>query len=255
MAEKDYEGKAKESEKDKPSALDVYEFLWRGRDFELSHLWQRSVFLGAFLLGIATIYAVYFKDIFVPIFIMNCEKFEACASKVFLFVFIPIAITAIGIIFSKLWIMMAKGSKAWYEVYEDSIAKVSGISEFWNHKSIKEINELQGDIITEELTFGNLSLKDSTKCDEKLLSTAGGAFSVSKINIMIGIVFLSVFIGLHIIHIIWEVYLYTHLCNKFKVFDIIFLSLSFLVTISICYISCFIKKNVKSSYLKEFVKE
>ena len=251
MVEKDYEGKAKESEKDKPNALDVYEFLWRGRDFELSHLWQRSVFLAVFLLGIATIYAVYFKDVFICQF-ASCNQFKGVFAQILVFGFVPILITAIGVIFSELWIMMAKGSKAWYEVYEDSIAKVSKIKEFWTDKSFEDV---YGNWEKNEFIFGNLSLKDKTKCDVNLFSTAGGAFSVSKINIMIGIVFLFVFIGLHIVHIIWEVYLYTHLCNNFKVSDIIFLSLSLLLTISICYISCFIKKNVKSSYLKEFVKE
>ena len=48
----------------KPNAMDVYEFLWRGRDFELSHLWHRSVFL----LGITSIYSIYFKDVFLEQF-------------------------------------------------------------------------------------------------------------------------------------------------------------------------------------------
>ena len=55
----------KTKERDKPNAMDVYNFLWKGRDFELSHLWHRSVFLGTFLIGIATIYSVYFKDVFI----------------------------------------------------------------------------------------------------------------------------------------------------------------------------------------------
>ena len=26
------------------TAMDIYKYLWKGRDFELDHLWQRSVF-------------------------------------------------------------------------------------------------------------------------------------------------------------------------------------------------------------------
>ena len=95
---------------DRPNAMDVYNFLWRGRDFELSHLWHVSVLLAVFILGIAGIYAVYFKDIFVPYFIMNSSKITECASPILLFVFVPVVITALGVVFSILWIMMANVS-------------------------------------------------------------------------------------------------------------------------------------------------
>ena len=50
--------------KHKPDAMDVYKFLWRGRDIELTYIWQRSVFLAVFLIGVVSGYAIYFKDIF-----------------------------------------------------------------------------------------------------------------------------------------------------------------------------------------------
>ena len=248
MVEKDYEGKAKESEKDKPNALDVYEFLWRGRDFELSHLWHRSVFLAVFLLVIATMYAVYFKDVFICQF-ASCNQFKGVFGQILVFGFVPILITAIGIIFSELWIMMAKGSKAWYEVYEDSIARISKIDEFWDDKSIKDIycDKIQG------FKFGNLILDCEVERNYCLFSTAGGTFSVSRINIMVGIVFLSVFIGLHIVHIIWAMYLLVHTykdyLNKFKICDVVFFVLIFLVGLFTWFISRLIKKKVISSYL------
>ena len=114
---------------DKPNAMDVYEFLWRGRDFELSHLWQRSIFIAVSLLGIASIYSIYFKDIFLEQFKTDNPSIEKCY-QVCIFGVVPIVITTIGIIFSELWIMMAKGSKMWYEIYEDSISKVSKSTNF-----------------------------------------------------------------------------------------------------------------------------
>ena len=35
---------------EKISIKEIHEKLWRCRDFELSHLWQRSIFLSAFLI-------------------------------------------------------------------------------------------------------------------------------------------------------------------------------------------------------------
>lgn len=35
---------------DKISIKEIHETFWRCRDFELSHLWQRSIFLSAFLI-------------------------------------------------------------------------------------------------------------------------------------------------------------------------------------------------------------
>lgn len=48
-----------------------------------------------------------------------------------LFGLIPIAITLLGLAFSVLWITMAKGSKAWYELYESNIAAISKNEKFW----------------------------------------------------------------------------------------------------------------------------
>ena len=159
-----------------------------------------------------------------------------------MFGIVPIAITVIGIIFSILWIMMAKGSKAWQEIYEDSIAKVSVIKEFWCNKSF---NEVYGETKDNEFLFGNLSLKDGTKCDKCLFSTAGGAFSVSKINVMIGIVFLIIFVLLFFGHVLW-----TLLCIEiypiFQTYEQIFLFLIFCLTLVLIY--WYVKDMVSSSY-------
>ena len=35
---------------------DLYEKLWASRDFEINHLWQRSIFLATFIVALFTIY-------------------------------------------------------------------------------------------------------------------------------------------------------------------------------------------------------
>lgn len=232
--------------KDIPNAMDVYNFLWRGRDIELAHIWHRSIFFAVFIMGITSIYAIYFKDIFIYQFIKKNSFDCTCRAQILVFGLIPIIITVMGIIFSILWIMMAKGSKAWYEIYEDSIAKISDIDGFWDHQSIKDVYKKSID----EFTFGNLSLKKETKCDQCLFSTNGGAFSVSKINIMIGIVLFILYIGLFIFHIGWMIYLYVY--NHFTAFNCIcFIISCFIIAGNICFICCYITKNVSSSYLNK----
>lgn len=246
---------AEKNRNDRPNAMDVYNFLWRGRDFELSHLWQRSVFLAMFLLGIASAYGVYFKDVFLKLF--QTEEQAIGCNQIFIFGIVPMAIAILGVVFSKLWIMMAKGSKAWQEIYEDSIAKMSGIREFWNAVIIEECDRNTGKFLSEEFLFGNLSLKDATKCDKCLLSTAGGAFSVSKINVMIGIVFLLMFGVLACSHAVWTVCALLKLYNLLTIsncsclFVILFVLLLIMNLIFMC---CCIKKKCSSSYLEEFVK-
>ena len=39
---------------DKITKKEIYEELWKGRDFEINHLWQRSIFLATFMVGITT---------------------------------------------------------------------------------------------------------------------------------------------------------------------------------------------------------
>lgn len=249
-------------ERDQPNALDVYEFLWRGRDFELSHLWQRSIFLAVFLTGILGIYSIYFKDVFLEQFktsnkIMNvrgCVNIDANindsgyrdSSKIFVFGIVPMVISILGIIFSKLWIMMAKGSKAWYEAYEHSIASCNeAVGGLWGDESIKRI---YGSKIN-NLIFGEL--KSAKRPDKCLFSTAAGEFSVSKINIMVGIVFLVIFAGLFLVHTAWTLYLSKDMlsqlrpmCACFYIGLCVFIS-AILLVFYICYL---IERKVLSSY-------
>ena len=81
---------------DKISIKEIHETFWRCRDFELSHLWQRSIFLSAFLILCFTGYG--------SLLITMLEKASLFAYANLL----AFSIGVIGIIFSCLWIMMGK---------------------------------------------------------------------------------------------------------------------------------------------------
>lgn len=202
---------------DSYSLRDVYDELWRGRDFEISHLWQRSVFLAVFMLAIAGGYGTYMMKVMFPSGESNIEKIcgtlknEANQMKNADISFeikklgniekykkiAPIFLTYLGIIFSMMWIMMAKGSKYCFERYEFGINKILENKEF--NADDKKFNPkfLGGDIPH----HGNLpEPKDDDVCDY-ILSPLAGRYSVSKINITIGIVALLFWCCLNILHI------------------------------------------------------
>lgn len=202
-------------EKDSYSLRDVYDELWRGRDFEISHLWQRSVFLAVFMLAIAGGYGTYMMEVMfseesnsiekksgtlkdeakqinaeisVEIKKMedekqsgNIEKYKKLA---------PIFLTYLGIIFSMMWIMMAKGSKYCFERYELGIDSIIEDRTF---------NQTVDD--TKVPCHGNLPDLEDKKKSDYILSPLAGRYSVSKINITIGIVALLFWCCLNILHI------------------------------------------------------
>lgn len=135
---------------------------------------------------------------------MNDDKFDTCCARIFVFSVVPIGISIICIIFSKLWIMITKASKVCNKAYENALARISKIDEFWNDKSIKDIYRDK----IKEFKFWNSVLDRKAKHNTYLLSTQYREFCFK--NIMIEIVFLFVFIESHIVHIIWTIYLLVH---------------------------------------------
>ena len=156
--------------KNKINPIHVYESLWRCRDFELSHLWQRSIFLTAFIVLSYTGYG------FVLMRICDC-LFDNCLTGIgFIFLnIIGFLIALTGIVLSVFWIMMGKGSKAWYEKYEKALYNIERDDRFIN----SEVSLLD----ESELMHGSLSNGDINK---RLFSTDGGNYSPSRINILIG---------------------------------------------------------------------
>ena len=92
------------------SSRNIYESLWRGRDFELSHLWQRSIFLTAFIVLAYTGYGFVVMQICEKIFQDNLDSLGFIYLNI-----LGLIIALAGVVLSVLWIMMGKGSKAWYE--------------------------------------------------------------------------------------------------------------------------------------------
>lgn len=171
-------------EEDKVTYKDVYESLWRRRDFELSHLWQRSIFLTAFLVMCFTAYGAVVM------------KLLECGCHFISINLLAFVISIMGIIFSCLWIMMGKGSKAWYEVHENAISAFSENKTYFKDEGVSEIAAFSYDKIKSDKSD---KLDKLTKC---ILSGKGGAYSPSRINIAIGQVSLVIWIVILIFHAI-----------------------------------------------------
>lgn len=149
---------------------DIYATLCRCRDFELSHLWQRSVFLTAFLV---LTYTGYGCCVFTQI---DLDKHVSNSSYTTIFI-IGFFLLFIGMVISQLWIMMGKASKAWYERYELAIYAIEHDVSF----ALPVVTETMN---RKNVMHGNLPLPLS--CDRNLFTTNAGAFSPSRINIFIG---------------------------------------------------------------------
>lgn len=102
---------------------DIYATLWRCRDFELSHLWQRSVFLTAFLL---LAYTGYGFCVFTQI-TLDARTHNGAYTII---VVVGLFILFVGMLLSQLWIMMGKASKAWYERYGQAIYELEHDNQF-----------------------------------------------------------------------------------------------------------------------------
>lgn len=168
------------------SLKELRENFYKLRDLEIQNLWQRaSIFaglIGLFFAGYGYILVdklrgtFYLKDIFLHI--LCC------------------GIAILAIIFSVIWIKMAKGAKAWFEVQERNITEIETEAELE---------------IPQKYQMGNLSYpgreSEPSNC---IFSTSCGAFSVSKLNIIFGQVLLVIwscicYLHLHILYI----YLFT----------------------------------------------
>lgn len=153
---------------------EIRETYYSLRKFEISNLWQRSVFLSAILVLFYSGYGY-----------LVSKFLDEEVKKTLLLHELCCAIALLAVVFSIIWIMMAKGSKAWYEVYEKKIFDIEEQSEL----NIPECHRMQPKGILREL-------------DQCLFSNRSGRYSVSKLNILIGQVLLINWIIVLIIHYI-----------------------------------------------------
>lgn len=203
---------------DKISIKEIHETFWRCRDFELSHLWQRSIFLSAFLVLCFTGYGTLVLKL------LDVEYFKYVNLLAF-------AVCIVGILFSCLWIMMGKGSKAWYERYEQAIGAFEKNSKYVN-PSVAHIGGFR---------YEQIKGYDSPELSKNIFKGEGGAFSPSKINIAIGQITMVIWALALLFHssiIIWGVKVISLLAD----FEYVILILGFVLLI-IFFCLIFIPKS------------
>lgn len=171
------------------SLRDMYMRMCACRDFEISHVWQRAIFLTAFLLGCFTAYGFW------------VNKFWSCVGFKFsvLINAVCFAVSLVGVAISILWICLAKGAKAWQEVYENAIKGYSVIHADGVDKDAVILSQFRWRKLINDARKKDSDIKDDR--NRFVLSLQGGAYSVSKIVIAIGILSTMIWIAISLSHI------------------------------------------------------
>ena len=160
--------------------LEKYKILYTAYADEIRNLWQRSIFLGAFMVLVWSGYgALQLKFI-----TRKCSEFDMAT-----YFIASLGLCAMIIALSLLWIAMAKGSKFVQEAHEKQIENF-----------IEENKDLK-------ILYCNLKDYEYLSKSEKLFSfgvLTPFRYSPSKINIALGWVSFVVAIILLVIHIcVW----------------------------------------------------
>lgn len=220
-------------ENEKITLKDAYEELWRCRDFELAHFWQRSVFLGTFLLSAFAAYGALALN--------WMEKGLSNRPVVNCFCF---GLSVVGILLSFLWIMMAKGSKAWYERYEEAICHFVEIACINTEDGKRRLFEKGVEKVI-AFAYGNDFKRYSDPISSYLWNTKGGSYSPSKINIALGHLSLFIWLSLSAIHIIVaRGFVVSTLLTKENMPAIMILALSFGLLFFWLYSKQFLKSTI-----------
>lgn len=156
----------------------VYEGFWKCRDFEISHLWQRSIFLAAFLVlvfsGYGKLFEIYNAT---PGGRLSSTHFHALAA----------CLSYVGMVASNLWVCMAKASKKWYEKYEYAINDF--MKKFSSERDTHDIFVSQYAGFQFEKLAGEELIAErywERERNRPPWRTGGSNFSPSRINVFIG---------------------------------------------------------------------
>lgn len=221
--------------KDKTYILDKF---YKSYNREIDTLWQHSLFLTAFITGVFVAYGKVFEIVVK----LKCVVYEEFIS----YSLILFSIAVVGIIFSFLWVCMSKASKANQEIYE---AKIGIMSKKLEIDASQCTENIDSDSFFEETgvdpkIIGIVNRKKMTKYSQwdqsinnKFFSLNAGAYSVSRINILIGYVFLTVWSLIAYLH------LFSFICFKFITNDKCKLN-NICKFKSICYIPSKFVRNV-----------
>ncbi|MGL5956265.1 MAG: hypothetical protein ACRC0X_06630 [Brevinema sp.] len=140
---------------------------------ETDQLWQRSVILLTIFAGIFTSYG----QIIGPFLISTSDTYSTLSPSHHFFAAL---IALVGIVFSCIWIAIGKGAYYWYNKYYLVLE--------YEYKKRNEKNEI---------SYFNLP---SIEVNNSLFSTSSGQYSVSRLQIFIGIVILGIWIIVFFTH-------------------------------------------------------
>ena len=196
-------------------------------------LWTRLTLLGAFM-GLT--YAGYGALILKGLDgIKNWEVFNLAA----------IGASAFGFLFSILWTTTAKGSKAWFERYE---AMLSYFQETYKDLGLFE-KVADVELILSYLDYNKRCIRKRLQpVDSNLFSQNAGAYSVSKIPIVMGQVSMAAWCAIGLVHV-WVCIQGEEVVRNLVHDRVMYLAVLFVVLTVMC--SVMICQSVGSSALKE----
>ena len=226
---------------------DIRDNLWRCRDFELSHLWQRSIFLNTLLVLCFSGYGFALMDLIKTFSKMQID--QSVLSSAYTINNVLMIICLVSTVFSCFCIMMSKGSKAWYEKYEHAINAFEG-NEAYVSQSILNSGEKEGEKEGEKISaeiggfqYANIKGYEYVNIEYNIFSCRAGAYSPSRINIAIGQVSFILWCIAFVIHFFLAV-------NNFQVPEWLFSKIPYLLivvfggVIGACLYVVLVKKDV-----------
>ena len=198
--------------------LEMYKILYNAYADEIKNLWQRSIFLGAFMVLVWSGYgALQLKAIELKIGGYLAQSAEQTLSLVYISA--SLGLCAVIIVLSWLWIAMAKGSKFVQEAHE---AKIRQYSKRYKSNLFCDLNVYQ------KATSKGWQNKLSFICPLKSYR-----YSPSKINIALGWVSLLVSIVLLYIHL----FIQTSMREKIQEWISLVLSTSFVFICPLIFVA------------------
>jgi len=219
---------------------EVRKWLWKCRENEIVHMWQRGAFLATFIVGAFTAYAK-----------LLCHWHgDSIASAA-----LAIAISTVGMLLSLLWIAMAKGSSAWYSIYERAISNL--VKAYFKDVTDEQERLLVDVIGTKCPLVAGCSFEENEKWSDSYWNGAGGRFSLPKINVAIGqLLFVAWFVitGCHLLLLAGLVYPKLVCIREWRMF-IVYVTFGCPVVALLVYYFCYSKMFLKSGSLTNYEEE
>ncbi len=184
----------KEEKKIEPN--DLYKLMWECRNIEIDNQWKRSAFLATMIVIFWTgLGCIFFK--FIDLCANDTHVFRLDSRVGNCFLLGVQLYAALASFFSMLWICMTKGSKAWVEFFEGHIDAIKNE----NNRELYFSEELKDKLNEGKYIPYNGSIPERFNRDwsSNILIPNGGAFSPSRVNIMIGIMSFVLFSLLEVI--------------------------------------------------------